>query len=350
MKKAFFGLTLIIILALSISCVGVSADIPATDTTTTSKPADPITTGTTTTTDNPITVVTTDPVNPTDPVVVDPVTPDPTKVSYSIIFNANSGIGTMENQIIVEGTIATIKANTFTKTGYTFSGWTISDSATTAEYPDGASFTMGTTNVTLFAVWKEETISLTFSKAFLFQNHTAQLVATTTSGTLTYASSNISVATVNSSGLITATGKGNAIITVTTSTGNSTNCTVSVRKFDYKPSIIGDTTYGDCLLSNPVWWNKNNSIMAVNEVASSVHTGTKLELSVKVASYSGTLVSDRYTSKITFTGTYFDGKTYSDSPVNTKKIYTNITITVDYNGNMISNVYGVCDTNITIPN
>ncbi len=72
---------------------------------------------------------------------------------YIVTFVANSGTGEMENQTITSGESANLTANSFTKDGYYFTGW-----AKTAkgevEFPDGFSYTMGTTNVALFAVWE----------------------------------------------------------------------------------------------------------------------------------------------------------------------------------------------------
>jgi hypothetical protein len=74
------------------------------------------------------------------------------KPSYTITFNANGGSGTMTAQSIASGASAALSANTFTKTGESFAGW-----ATTAtgsvSYPDRASYTMGSSSVTLYAIW-----------------------------------------------------------------------------------------------------------------------------------------------------------------------------------------------------
>jgi uncharacterized repeat protein (TIGR02543 family) len=73
--------------------------------------------------------------------------------SYTISFNANGGSGTMANQTIVSGESSAIKANAFTRAGYTFFGWATSAGATSAAYADGASYVMGDSDVTLYAVW-----------------------------------------------------------------------------------------------------------------------------------------------------------------------------------------------------
>ena len=42
---------------------------------------------------------------------------------YSVDFNTNGGTGTMPAQAFVYDTAQTLTTNTFTKEGYTFTGW-----------------------------------------------------------------------------------------------------------------------------------------------------------------------------------------------------------------------------------
>ncbi len=80
-----------------------------------------------------------------------------TPISYTVKFNANGGAGTMLNQSFKYGTAQTLTANTFTRRGYTFSGWATSATGAKA-YSDMQSVnnltsTSGGT-VNLYAVWK----------------------------------------------------------------------------------------------------------------------------------------------------------------------------------------------------
>ncbi len=43
---------------------------------------------------------------------------------YTISYNSNGGTGSMASDVVKTGGTATIKANEFTKKGYTFAGWT----------------------------------------------------------------------------------------------------------------------------------------------------------------------------------------------------------------------------------
>jgi len=72
--------------------------------------------------------------------------------SYSITFDANGGTGSMAAQVIQEGSSANLTTNTFTRASYTFSGWSTT-SGGSISYVDGDSYTMGGSDVTLYAVW-----------------------------------------------------------------------------------------------------------------------------------------------------------------------------------------------------
>ena len=58
------------------------------------------------------------------------------KKAYSIKFNANGGTGTMTNQSMTFGTVATLKQNAFTRSGYEFVGWTRNSDGTGVIYTD----------------------------------------------------------------------------------------------------------------------------------------------------------------------------------------------------------------------
>ena len=70
-----------------------------------------------------------------------------------ITFDANGGAGSMANQTIENS--GTLTANSFTRTGYTFAGWSMSPTGAVA-YANGASISADANNkgpVTLYAVW-----------------------------------------------------------------------------------------------------------------------------------------------------------------------------------------------------
>ena len=81
--------------------------------------------------------------------------------TYTIIYNANGGVGTMASSSHECGVAKALSKNTFTKLGYTFIGWNTSATATSATYTDQQSVTdLSTTNgatITLYAIWKPYT-------------------------------------------------------------------------------------------------------------------------------------------------------------------------------------------------
>ena len=89
--------------------------------------------------------------------------------TYTITYNANGGTGAPSAQTATAGQAVKLSANKPTKANHTFLGWATSQTATSAQYAAGASYT-GNSNITLFAVWKEnpapipvvETITITY--------------------------------------------------------------------------------------------------------------------------------------------------------------------------------------------
>ena len=80
--------------------------------------------------------------------------------TYEVNFNANGGEGTMSSQTFTHGVAQAIKANAFTREGYTFAGWATSADGTIA-YTAGESISI-TAPMTLYAVWKAKTYTVTF--------------------------------------------------------------------------------------------------------------------------------------------------------------------------------------------
>ena len=79
-----------------------------------------------------------------------------------IKFIKNGGSGTMADQIIPSGTSAILTKNIFTRTGYTFTGWSTATSGS-VEYVDEDSYTMGFSSVTLYAIWSPDTNTIQFN-------------------------------------------------------------------------------------------------------------------------------------------------------------------------------------------
>ena len=84
-------------------------------------------------------------------------TPEPIK--YTVSYNANGGTGSVPASVeYEEGKTATVDFEAVpTKEGFKFLGWAETPESATATYTSTGtnSFTMGTANVTLYAVWQE---------------------------------------------------------------------------------------------------------------------------------------------------------------------------------------------------
>ncbi len=74
----------------------------------------------------------------------------PPAPAFTVAFDANGGSGTMAAQT-ASGTTP-LGANTFTRTGYTFTGWNTNANGSGTSYADGAVFDF-TTGTTLYAQW-----------------------------------------------------------------------------------------------------------------------------------------------------------------------------------------------------
>ena len=72
----------------------------------------------------------------------------------AVTFNSNDALasGTMNYLFMTTGSTTALTPNAFVTSGYTFTGWVISSNGSVA-FTDGASFTIGTSNVTLYAKW-----------------------------------------------------------------------------------------------------------------------------------------------------------------------------------------------------
>jgi uncharacterized repeat protein (TIGR02543 family) len=84
--------------------------------------------------------------------------------AVTVTYDANGGSGTMAAQTLTSGEEGTLTSNTFTRDGYTFSGWNTAKDGTGTAYADGASVTL-TEDTTLYAQWKAATYTITWNNA-----------------------------------------------------------------------------------------------------------------------------------------------------------------------------------------
>ena len=102
--------------------------------------------------------------------------------TYTVKYNANGGNGTMANSSHTYGTAKALNANAFTRTGYTFQGWSTSASATSETYTDKQSVNnLNATNgatVNLYAIWSPKGVVLKMNSEYAYSDgkvkHTTQ--------------------------------------------------------------------------------------------------------------------------------------------------------------------------------
>ena len=85
--------------------------------------------------------------------------------TYTVIFNKNTGSGSMANQEITYDVKTNLKSNVFTKTGYTFAGWNTEADGNGKEYRDKAEVENLITDgeITLYAQWMVNNYEVTFT-------------------------------------------------------------------------------------------------------------------------------------------------------------------------------------------
>ena len=88
--------------------------------------------------------------------------PGPT-TTYTITYAANGGTGTMAKQTGNKDATVTLTANTFKRTGYTFSGWNTKQDGTGTKYSDKAQVKLSS-NMTLYAQWTKGSAAGTTTK------------------------------------------------------------------------------------------------------------------------------------------------------------------------------------------
>lgn len=82
--------------------------------------------------------------------------------TYTVSYNANGGTGAPSAQTKTRDVDLTLSSTKPTRAGYTFVGWATSSSATTAQYSAGSIYT-NEASVTLYAVWRKQTFTITYN-------------------------------------------------------------------------------------------------------------------------------------------------------------------------------------------
>lgn len=88
-------------------------------------------------------------------------------INYTVEYKPNGGSGTMDSSEHTYDVAQNLNTNAFTRTGYTFLGWSTDASATAPEFTDAQSVVNLTdvdgSTVTLYAVWQKNEYTVTFN-------------------------------------------------------------------------------------------------------------------------------------------------------------------------------------------
>lgn len=88
-------------------------------------------------------------------------TADPGVFTVTFNKNASDAVGSMNPETLTQGSGSNLTGCTYTRTGYTFAGWAETPSGTVA-YTDGAVYTIGSSNIILYAVWTVVPYTITY--------------------------------------------------------------------------------------------------------------------------------------------------------------------------------------------
>ena len=88
--------------------------------------------------------------------------------TYYVKFNANGGTGSMSNQTFIYNNSDMLTANTFTRNGYLFVGWSLSPTSSSIAYNDNVTVSnlspIDGDVINLYAVWRVNQVTLTFNQ------------------------------------------------------------------------------------------------------------------------------------------------------------------------------------------
>jgi len=111
-----------------------------------------------------------------------------TTSTYTVTYSANGAMGSAptDSANYPQGsTVITRGAGSLSKAGYTFSGWNTLANGSGVAYSAGASFTMGTASVTLYAQWTANQNTISFNANGGTGTMASQTVATNATANLT---------------------------------------------------------------------------------------------------------------------------------------------------------------------
>ena len=251
--------------------------------------------------------------------------------TYTIKYSSNGGSGSMSDTSATYGKSVTLRANSFSRTGYTFNGWNTKKDGSGDSYKNKASVkNLTATNggsVTLYAQWKANTYTLTLK----YYNVSTKAWTTYKTYTMTYNStSHNSVSTKSQTGYTFGgwyTGKSATLPTYGSNTnGNGTQ--VYGSSGGYKSAATSYWSSGKWIkTSNVTLYAKytgvgytikyyaNNGSGSMSDTSATY--GSNVTLSTNSFTRTGYKFLGWSTSSTATTATYTDGQTISGGIKNT---------------------------------
>ena len=194
---------------------------------------------------------------------------------YILTYDANGGTGSDVDAHLPGGGPVTIGSTRISRTCYTFAEWNTSPGGDGTPYAPGDELTM-TEDTTVYAIWKEievENVDITSDTEVLLPYDVVTLTAVVSPNnaldkSLSWTSSDESVATVDSQGVVTAIGMGTATIKAETSNGVYDTCQIEVSGvlMNYELSTGSVTKMSATVLpsgTTAVWTSDNESVATV---------------------------------------------------------------------------------------
>ena len=213
--------------------------------------------------------------------------------TYKINYDANNGTGTMEDTVCTYGQTCTLRTNGFTRTGYTFLGWSTNKNDTASKYSNGYTYSVfnETNDITMYAIWKDTTpptCSLSVTKG--------GINFSTTNDNIGVVSSWLSTSSTAISGTTSLTlSAGTKYGFVKDAAGNVGKCSVKItdasKLYTCSKSATKNTSTVSCTASNysnPSGACGNKNYSSNNCSVSYTYTKTYTPCTRSVSSYSGT--------------------------------------------------------------
>jgi LPXTG-site transpeptidase (sortase) family protein len=223
---------------------------------------------------------------------------------HTVTFNANGGTGSMANQVTNLPTALT--ANTFTRTGYSFSGWNSAANGIGTAYADGVVYNF-LADITLYAQW-----TVVPPAAFGKSNPTDAATNISIAPTLSWSASSSQT----DYEFCYDTASSGACAGTWTSTGNTTSATLSglsyttTYRWQARAVNLGVYTYAD----GGVMWS-----FTTGKQAPAVNTGLAATVTTDSATLNGTVNAWNDSTVVTFeygtTTAYGTTVTAAGSPV-----------------------------------